>query len=102
MTYYSVLAVTPSNDDWVADYLPAANALVARHGGKYLARTASHERLEGKGEDSALRIVLEWPSREAAKAFMNDPDYLPHLNARTAGSTSHHFLIEGKDDLSKS
>ncbi len=31
--------------------------------------------------------------------FMNDPDYRPHLDARTAGSTSYHFVIEGKDDL---
>ena len=72
---------------------------VAKHGGKYLARTATHERLEGEGEDAALRIVLEWPSRVAARAFMNDPEYQPHLKARTAGSISHHFLIEAKDDL---
>ena len=99
MSYYSVLAVTPTRQDWVQDYIGPAHALVARHGGKYLARTASHERLEGKGEDAALRIIIEWPSREAAVAFMNDPTYLPHLEARSAGSNSHHFLIEGKDDL---
>lgn len=99
MTYYSVLAVTPTSDDWVADYIGPANALVAKHGGRYLARTASHERLEGEGEEAALRIILEWPSREAAIAFMTDPGYVPHLEARTAGSISHHFLIEGKDDL---
>ncbi|NIA68596.1 DUF1330 domain-containing protein [Pelagibius litoralis] len=99
MTCYSVLAVTPTTDDWVPDYIGPANELVARHGGRYLARTASHERLEGEGEDAALRIVIEWPSKEAAMAFMNDPAYLPHLKARTAGSHSHHFLIEGKDDL---
>ncbi|MEM7057695.1 MAG: DUF1330 domain-containing protein [Pseudomonadota bacterium] len=98
MTYYSVLAVTPSNEDWIPAYLPAANALVAKHGGRYLARTANHERMEGEG-DAALRIILEWPSKEAAVAFMNDPDYAEHLKARTEGSESHHYLIEGKDDL---
>ncbi len=99
MTYYSVLAVTPTTEEWIPDYLPAANALVAKHGGTYLARTTSHEPLEGESEDAALRIILEWPTKEAAVAFMNDPDYVPHLKARTAGSNSHHFLIEGKDDL---
>lgn len=99
MTCYSVLEVTPTNEDWIPDYIKPANELVAKHGGKYLARTASHERLEGEGEDAALRIVIEWPSKEAAKAFMSDPGYVPHLEARTAGSISHHFLIEGKDDL---
>ena len=98
MAYYSVLAVTPTTEDWIPDYLPAANALVAKHGGKYLARTTSHERLEGAGE-AGLRIILKWPSAEAARAFMSDPDYAKHLSARTAGSESHHYLIEGKDDL---
>ena len=99
MTYYSVLAVTPTTEDWIPDYLAPANALVAKHGGTYLARTASHERLEGDDADAALRIVIQWPSAEAAKAFMADPEYVPHLRARTAGSISHHHLIEGKDDL---
>lgn len=99
MAYYSILAVTPINEDWIPDYISPANALVAKHGGKYLARTSSHERLEGNSGDVALRVIIEWPSREAALNFMNDPEYAPHLNARTVGSESHHFLVEGKDDL---
>ena len=99
MSYYSVLEVTPTSEEWIPDYIGPANALVAKHGGKYLARTASHERLEGEGEGAALRIIIEWPTKEAAEAFMSDPGYTPHLEARTAGSISHHFLIEGKDDL---
>jgi len=99
MVYYSVITVTPTSNDWVRDYVGHATALVAQHGGKYLARTASHERLEGDGADAALRVIIEWPSKQAAVAFMNDPAYKPHLEARTAGSESHHFLIEGKDDL---
>ena len=99
MAYYSVLAVTPTSDDWIPDYVRPASQLVVQHGGKYLARTSSHERLEGEGENAALQVIIEWPSKEAAVAFMNDPAYRPHLEARTAGSDSHHFLIEGKDDL---
>lgn len=101
MTYYSVLDVTPTNEDWIQEYLGVANKLVAEHGGTYLARTDSHERLEGEGDDAALRIILKWPSKEAALSFMNDPAYGPHLRARTAGSKSNHFLIEGTDDLAQ-
>ncbi|EDL55724.1 DUF1330 domain-containing protein [Vibrio mediterranei] len=98
-TYYSVLEVTPTSQDWVSDYIGPANKLVAKYGGKYLARTNHHERLEGEREDPALRIIIEWPSHQAAKDFMNDPEYLPHLTSRTKGSVSHHALIEAKDDL---
>ena len=101
MTYYSILDVTPTNDAWVEDYLPNANRLVAKHGGKYLARTASHEQVEGKtGAEVGLRILLEWPSKEAAMAFMNDPEYTPYLKARSGGSVSNHYLVEARDDLS--
>ena len=99
MSYYSILAVTPTNEDWIPDYIGPATTLVAKHGGEYLARTANHEQIEGDAQPAALRIIIGWPSKEAAKAFMEDPDYVPHLKARTAGSESFHFLVEAKDDL---
>lgn len=99
MPFYSVLDVTPTDDAWIPDYLPTANERVAAHGGKYIARTASHEQLEGDTQPAGLRIIIEWPSKEAAQAFMADEAYVPHLAARTAGSVSHHYLIEGNDDL---
>lgn len=99
MSYYSVLAVTPTTEHWIPDYLEPANRLVAKHGGKYLARTGSHEQIEGDAQDAALRIIIKWPSAEAANAFMQDPEYAPHLKARTEGSESFHFLIKAQDDL---
>lgn len=99
MAYYSVLAVTPTDDSWIPGYLPVAGPIIAKHGGKYLARTTNHEQLEGEDSPAGLRIILEWPSKEAAQAFMADPEYAPQLAARHAGSVSEHFLIEGKDDL---
>ena len=103
MAFYSVLEVTPTSNDWGADYLEPANNAMARHGGKYLARTIHHERVEGiNSEEPTLRIIIEWPKRDAAIDFLNDPEYVPHLKARTKGSISHHFLIEGKDDFSLS
>lgn len=99
MKYYSVLDVSPTSEDWIPEYLPVANRLVSKYGGKYLARTDSHEQLEGDTMEAALRVLLEWPSKEAAQDFMNDPEYVPHLKARTNGSVSHHFLILGKDEF---
>lgn len=100
MVYYSILEVTPTNESWVEEYLPVANRLVAQYRGKYLARTSVHERIEGQGTEPALRIIIEWPSRQAAINFMNDKDYAFHLAARTKGSISHHSLVAGIDELS--
>ncbi|MEM7268853.1 MAG: DUF1330 domain-containing protein [Pseudomonadota bacterium] len=99
MAYFSILAVTPTTDAWIPDYIGPANQLVAEHGGEYLARTAEHEQVEGDDRPAALRIVIKWPSKDAALAFMADERYAPHLKARTEGSESFHFLVEAKDDL---
>lgn len=99
MNYFSVLDVTPTSEDWIPDYINPANKLVALHGGKYLARTATHEQIEGDPKSAALRIVIQWPSKQAALDFMNDPEYIPFLKSRTNGSISNHYLIAGQDDL---
>lgn len=99
MKFYSVLDVTPTAEEWIPGYLPTANRLVANYGGKYLARTANHEQLEGNKQEAALRIIIEWPSKEKAVSFMNDPEYAPHLKARSNGSVSNHYLIEAIDEF---
>lgn len=99
MAWYSIRAVTPSTDAWIPDYVPVANEAVTRHGGRYLARTTSHLQLEGDDNPAALRVLIECPSKEAAEAFLRDAEYAPHLESRTKGSDSVHFLIEGRDDL---
>ncbi|HEV3363246.1 MAG TPA: DUF1330 domain-containing protein [Acidimicrobiia bacterium] len=99
MSHYAVLLVTPSSEDWIAEYIADVPPLVKKHGGQYLARTASQERLEGTGDHPAMIGILEFPSKEAAEAFYNDPEYKPHLQARLAGANNDLFLVEGKDDF---
>ncbi|MBG78482.1 MAG: hypothetical protein CL570_05580 [Alphaproteobacteria bacterium] len=99
MKCYSIIFNTPQTEEWIADYIGPATNAVERHGGKILARTASHERVEGAGDHDAFRTIIEWPSKNAALAFMKDPEYAPHLEARLKGSISHHFLVDEKDDL---
>jgi len=50
-------------------------------------------------QQSTFRLTFVWPSKESVQAFMNDPEYAPHLKARTEGSISNHFLVEATDDF---
>ena len=102
MAYYAVVFVTPTTDAWIPDYIAAVNPLVQKHGGRYLARTVSHERLEGDGENPGVIAILEWPSKAAAEAFYRDPAYQAPLQARLAGAANEFFLVEGKDDFAAS
>lgn len=48
MNFYSVSDVTPISEEWIPDYLRAANALVAEYARKNLARTISHRHYQIK------------------------------------------------------
>ena len=100
MPFFSLIHSTPTSEEWIPSYIESVGAIVARHGGKYLARTTNYERLEGDQDGPAAFVVIEWPSKEAAIAFMADPEYQPFLKARLAGSISQHFLVDGNDELS--
>ena len=99
MPHYSLISSTPTSEDWIPSYVEAVGQLVAKHGGRYLARSQDYVRLEGTGEGPAAFVVIEWPSKEAGLAFMSDTEYQPFLEARLAGSVSEHFLVEGNDEL---
>lgn len=99
MTYYSVLFITRKSDDWLEGYLPAVNGAIKRQGGHILARTHTHEQIEGINNPAGMRIILRWPSRQSALNFMEDPEYAPHLEKRSKGAECSHFLIEGNDEL---
>ncbi|MEL6317892.1 MAG: DUF1330 domain-containing protein [Pseudomonadota bacterium] len=58
MPYYSLISSTPTSEDWIPGYVAAVGAIVAKHGGAYLARTTNFERMEGAGEDPAAFIVI--------------------------------------------
>ncbi len=85
------------DDSWVEDYLPAVTALVHKHGGNYLARTMTMERLEGEAELPSVFVIIEWPSKEAAQAFYADPEYQPYLQKRLAGAKNDFVLVAGED-----
>ena len=97
MTYYAVVRVTITDDSWVEEYLPVVTALVHKHGGKYIARTMTMERLEGDAELPSIFVIIEWPSKDAAQAFYGDSEYQPYLQKRLAGAKNDFVLVAGED-----
>lgn len=97
MKYYAIVQAKITDDSWLADYLPNVTKLVHKHGGNYLARTQTMEKIEGAGGPPDVCVLLEWPSKEAFKAFYGDPEYQPYLKSRQAGSTGEFLLFAGED-----
>src|SRR6516225_679561 len=97
MTVYLIADVKVTDDKWVPSYAASVHDIVHKHGGKYLSRSGNVKTLEGKPLDTTLIALLQFPSAEAAEAFVNDPEYAPHAAARQAGSEGRFQLIDDTD-----
>jgi uncharacterized protein (DUF1330 family) len=52
---------------------------------------------EGDGPLPDSMVVLEFPTKEQALAWHNDPDYAPLIALRQSGSDLDFVLVEGAE-----
>lgn len=94
MTAYFVVDIDVSDPEKFAVYREGVGAFVAKDGGEYLARGGEAEVFEGDFEPHRL-IIFRFPSRDAIRAFMADPDYQPLKRLRFEASTTRAFAVDG-------
>ena len=80
-----------------AIYLENVTKMTENAGGRYLARTAQIDRLEGDREKPDFCVIIEFPSREAAISLLSSDEYQPYLKQRQAGSQTELLLVAGED-----
>lgn len=97
MAAFIIASVLITDDKWVPEYAARVHEIAAKHGGKYLSRSGNIEVLEGDSDELTLIALIQFPDKEAAKAFANDPEYAPFGKARKAGSKSTLLLIDDTD-----
>lgn len=95
MPAYLVGGVDVSDPAWVAEYGPKVEALVQKHGGRYLVRGGEMDVVEGTTPASRVMVVVEFPSLENARAWYNDPEYAPLIKLRQTGSEAEIVLVDG-------
>ncbi|MFO1413732.1 MAG: DUF1330 domain-containing protein [Burkholderiales bacterium] len=94
MSAYLIVDVAIRDPQRYEEYKQKVPALIARHGGEYLVRGGAHEVLEGTWQPSRL-VLFRFPSRDAIKAFMNDPDYRPLAALRHSIADSSLVAVDG-------
>jgi uncharacterized protein (DUF1330 family) len=97
MKYYAVAEVDVTESDWVRDYVANVTPMVERRGGRYLARTAKMDKLEGERALPQTFLIIEWPSKEAADAFYASEEYRPYRENRKSGARNEFVLVAGED-----
>lgn len=97
MPAYLIADVKVNDDSWLPEYAAVVHDLAAKHGGRYLSRSANITNLEGEPLDTTVIALIEFPSVEAAQAFAGDPEYAPYREARIAGTVSKLNVIDDTD-----
>lgn len=76
-----------------AEYKAAVPALIERHGGRYLARAAEAQALEGAPTSGRWHLV-EFPSADAAREFWASADYLAVQPLRAGAADVRAIVID--------
>ncbi len=95
MPAYAIATVQMRDPFWVEEYRTKIQAVVAKHGGRFLVRGGGMETMEGSAALPSAIVVLEFPSMEHARAWYGDPDYAPLIKLRQGGSDVDIVLVEG-------
>ena len=76
------------------EYKKLSPATVAQYGGRFLARGGRTETLEGNWSPKRL-VILEFPSVEQARAWVESVEYAPARQLRQRASRSNLIVVEG-------
>jgi uncharacterized protein (DUF1330 family) len=96
MAAYVIAEVDVTDPEAYKPYTAAVPATIAQYGGRFLVRGGAAEVLEGEWPP-LRRVIIEFPSVEAARAWWDSPEYELPRSMRRAASNGRLILLEGFD-----
>jgi uncharacterized protein (DUF1330 family) len=94
MKAYLVLDLTVNDLGAFRTYIAQIPAHIARHSGKYLVQGAQPTAIEGDWKPDRM-VIIEFPQRANAEAFLSDPDIQDLFKVRHETTTSKLVLVDG-------
>ncbi len=94
MAAYVIVDVDVTDPVGYDEYKKLAPPAVAAYDGKYLARGGKTETLEGDWSPTRL-VILEFPSVERAKQWLNSPEYSAAKQLRHKYGKSRMVVVAG-------
>jgi uncharacterized protein (DUF1330 family) len=94
MAAYVIATMTVHDPKTYRQYTDLTPPTVKRHGGKYLTRGEEVTTAEGEPFKERM-VILEFPSKRHAEAWLADPDYVAASKFRHAASTGRLIIQEG-------
>jgi uncharacterized protein (DUF1330 family) len=94
MAAYILAEVEITDPEGYREYTKVVPATIAQYGGKFLVRGGAAEVLEGEWP-MRRRVIIEFASMQAAKAWWDSPEYAKPKAMRRANSEGRLLLLEG-------
>ena len=77
------------------EYGAVSRDIVAKFGGRYLARSQQNTLLEGDGNAPCCMAIISFPSAEAAKSWFDSPENQDAAGIRRRGATFRIVSVQG-------
>ena len=94
MKAYLVLDLAIHDFAGFTPYIASIPAYIEKHSGKYIVRGVEPTIVEGDWKPQRV-VVIEFPDRRNAEAFLTDDDLQDLFKIRHATTTSKLILVEG-------
>ena len=94
MAAYVLAEIEITNPEGYKEYTVQVPPAIVQHGGRFLTRGGAIEPLEGDWP-ARRRVIIEFPSMEAARAWWNSSEYAGPKKMRQANSHGRILLMEG-------
>ena len=94
MKAYLVLDFSINDFAGFRKYIAEIPAFIAKHSGKYLVQGVQPTIIEGDWKPDRM-VILEFPEREKAEAFLADPEIKDLFKVRHDTTTSKLVLVDG-------
>ena len=94
MKGYLILDFSITELNGFLEYVDKIPAFIEKHGGRYVVKGVSPEKMEGNWLPERL-VILEFPSTDKAKDFLADPEAQTLFALRHKTTNSQLVLAEG-------
>ncbi len=94
MAAYVLAEIEITNPEGYKEYTAIVPGTIAQYGGKFVHRGGPVQLLEGEWPQRR-RVLIEFPSVDAAKAWWDSPEYEKPKAMRRASSNGRLILFEG-------
>jgi len=94
MNVYLIMDLEIHNIAIFTEYIRKMPKIVAKYRGRDVVQGVEPRILEGDWEPARI-VVTEFPSRDDAESFLNDPEAIALFKIRESSTTSKLMLVDG-------